>query len=58
MSNALAVAGSGFVSSATGSTGFASGGGVDFFDSPHSTNTTAAIVVSGIDFISRKLSYR
>ena len=48
--------GSGFAASATGSTGFTSGAGVDDCDSPHPARSTAAIVVSRRCFISLRRS--
>jgi hypothetical protein len=51
MSGALAVGGSGFATSATGSAGCVSGVGADCCDSPHPTSTTAAIVVRRRCFI-------
>jgi hypothetical protein len=51
MSGALAVGGSGFAVSATGSTGFVSAGVADCCDSPHPTRSTAATIKTNSDFM-------
>ena len=53
MSGALAVGGFGSAASATGSADSTSTGGADCCDSPHPTNTRAAIVVIRRCFILR-----